>query len=189
MRSETLKEKLGLNCGVTAELCHSALARSESDDWPVHTQTVTPGRSDPLWSIIPRHSVDERVAKQTLCKPLITIGLHSRFTPRGQFYEAFLVSKKKHPCIRPVTRGGSGGSSEPPLLRTPLPKIRTPPPHKPPICISDIDFKACPSPLYLLRLSIHDRPLPTPLRTPFNIPPKPPIRSNRLNTPKDRICS
>ena len=33
------KEKLGLNCGVTVELCNSALARSERDDWPVHTQT------------------------------------------------------------------------------------------------------------------------------------------------------
>ena len=33
------KEKLRLNCGVTAELSHSALARSECDDWPVHTQT------------------------------------------------------------------------------------------------------------------------------------------------------
>ena len=30
---------------------------------------------------------------------------------------------------RPVTRGGSRGSSEPPFLRTPLPKIRTPPPQ------------------------------------------------------------
>ena len=38
------KEKLRLNCGVTAELCHSALARSECDDWPVglHTQAVIP---------------------------------------------------------------------------------------------------------------------------------------------------
>ena len=33
------KEKLRLNCGVTAELCHSALARSECDDWPIYTQT------------------------------------------------------------------------------------------------------------------------------------------------------
>ena len=28
-------EKLTLNCGVTEALCHSALARSESDDRPV----------------------------------------------------------------------------------------------------------------------------------------------------------
>ena len=31
--------------------------------------------------------------------------------------------------LRPVTRGGSGGSSEPPFSRTPLPKLRTPPPR------------------------------------------------------------
>ena len=33
-----------MNCGVTAELYHSAVARSECDDWPVHTQTVIPVR-------------------------------------------------------------------------------------------------------------------------------------------------
>ena len=31
-------EKLTLNCRVTAALCHSALARSETDDWPAHTR-------------------------------------------------------------------------------------------------------------------------------------------------------
>ena len=33
-------EKLTLNCGVTVALCHSALARSESDDWPVQTRFI-----------------------------------------------------------------------------------------------------------------------------------------------------
>ena len=33
-------EKLTLNCGVTEALCHSALLRSESDDWPVHTRFI-----------------------------------------------------------------------------------------------------------------------------------------------------
>ena len=45
------KEKLRLNCGVTAELCHSALARSECDDWPVHTQTG--------YTLKPWHRVDQ----------------------------------------------------------------------------------------------------------------------------------
>ena len=54
-------------------------------------------------------------------------------------------------------QGGSGGSSEPPLCEPPFQKYE--PPHKLPNCISDIEFQACPSSLYLLRLSIHDRPL------------------------------
>ena len=31
-------EKLRLTCGVTAAHCHWSCARSESDDWPVHTR-------------------------------------------------------------------------------------------------------------------------------------------------------
>ena len=33
-------EKLILNCGVTAALFNSALARSESDDWPCSTHSI-----------------------------------------------------------------------------------------------------------------------------------------------------
>ena len=70
---------------------------------------------------------------------------------------------------RPVTRGGSGGSSEPPFLRTPLPQIRTPP-QTSQLHISDIEFQACQSLLYLLRHSMYMTdllgPLPTSLRPP-----------------------
>ena len=36
--TQDTKEKLRLTCGVTAAHCHWSRARSESDDWPVHTR-------------------------------------------------------------------------------------------------------------------------------------------------------
>ena len=60
--------------------------------------------------------------------------------------------------FRPVPRGGFGGGvrSNPPFCELPFQKYE---PHKLPNCISDTEFQACPLPLYLLQLSIHDRPL------------------------------
>ena len=91
---------------------------------------------------------------------------------------------------RPVTRGGSGGSDEPPFSRTPLQKILTPPSHlKRFDSMSDIVFQVglCLTPANLLRFSVHDqlsRHLLSALRTPFSTLSDHPNRSNRLNLPK-----
>ena len=54
-----------------------------------------------------------------------------------------VTATQDRPTWRSIVRDqarnqGGGGSDEPPFLRTPLPKIRTPPPHKLHNCISDI---------------------------------------------------
>ena len=88
--------------------------------------------------------------------------------------------------FRPVTRGGSWGSSEPPIFANPLPKIRTP--LKLSNSISVIGFQSCPFLVKFLRFIIQNRPLgsssnhsPTPPP-----PPNTPTAANRLNLPTNR---
>ena len=62
-------EKLTLNCGVTAALCHSALACSESDDWPVHTRFIGKLKPWHLYKLSGSHSL---TAPCCVCQPVIS---------------------------------------------------------------------------------------------------------------------
>ena len=88
----------------------------------------------------------------------------------------------------PLPEGVRGVRTNPPFRKPPPKNTNLPPPHPKRFdSIADVVFQVCPTPVNLLRFSLHDQllgPLLSALRTPFSTLSDHPNMSNRLNLPK-----